>query len=416
MRRTFLIISLVLIWAQIFAQLAAPQTTYKFQGNGNWVMTKNFYLLNLFQTDKDVNNILLKDEELTKITRAKLSLIAATLTDCKSVSCYAEALKFSPEEIAKVSKSLIRLYTPTNAIGILVANHLIPSGAYYQFSSLSASELLVKSWEQDANYVNYTIGVYIEGHKSNYPLIDSISFNVKSRAYMYGLHTLSSVIMGDSGDKTLFFEPSVGAALLSLEINERNQAADFEPMASFVNKSAVEHVRKVKWNDFPYSVILTLGAGPDNVSTPLSAPGMLRCRMAAQAYHKGLAPFIVVSGGNVHPYKTIWNEASEMKKYLINTLHIPEYAIIIEPHARHTTTNMRNTARLIYRYGIPFDKFGLVITDRGQTNFIMGMDERCKKELGYLPYKLGTRLSETQVEFLPLIESLQIDPNEPMDP
>lgn len=416
MGKIFISILLVLSCLEGFSQAKGPQSNYKLEDNGNWVTTKNYYLLNLFKNNKDVSALLANDAELACITKEKLSRIATTLSDCKSVSCYTDALKFSPEEINKVSQVLTRLYNSSNLLSKLVSSNLIPSGSYYQFGNLPEREFLIKSWEQDANYINYTIGVYVDGNKPNYPLIDSISFKVKAPAYAAGLHTLPSVIVGDSNLKTLFFQPSLSAALLSLEINERNQAADFEPMALTVNKAAVDQVKKVKWNTFPYSVILIPGAGPDNFSTPLSAPGMLRCRLAAQAYQEGKAPFIVVSGGNVHPYKTVWNEALEMKKYLINTLNIPEYAVIMEPHARHTTTNMRNTVRLIYRYGMPFEKLGLIITDRGQTNFIMGMNERCMKELGYLPYKLGARLSDTRVEFLPSIESLQIDPNEPMDP
>jgi hypothetical protein len=56
------------------------------------------------------------------------------------------------------------------------------------------------------------------------------------------------------------------------------------------------------------------------------------------------------------------------------------------------------------------------VTDKSQTDFIMTMDGRCEKELKYVPYKLGKRISETEVEFYPLIESLQIDADEPLDP
>jgi hypothetical protein len=41
---------------------------------------------------------------------------------------------------------------------------------------------------------------------------------------------------------------------------------------------------------------------------------------------------------------------------------IPANAIIVDPHARHTTTKMRNAARLIYRYGMPFSAKALVTT------------------------------------------------------
>jgi hypothetical protein len=77
---------------------------------------------------------------------------------------------------------------------------------------------------------------------------------------------------------------------------------------------------------------------------------------------------------------------------------------------------MRNDARLVFRYGMPFTKPGYIVTDKAQADFIMTMDGRCEKELKYVPYKLGKRISETEVEFYPLIESLQIDANEPLDP
>ena len=98
-------------------------------------------------------------------------------------------------------------------------------------------------------------------------------------------------------------------------------------------------------------------------------------------------------------------------------LHIPVNAILIDPHARHTTTNMRNTVRMMYRYGIPFDKVALTCTTRGQSTMIeKTLIARCMKELNEAPYKPGNRISETEMEFYPLVEALQIYPREPMDP
>ena len=62
-----------------------------------------------------------------------------------------------------------------------------------------------------------------------------------------------------------------------------------------------------------------------------------------------------MSGGFVHPAQTPYAEAIEMKKALIADFSIPQEAILVDPHARHTTTNMRNAARLLYRYAIPFE-------------------------------------------------------------
>ena len=65
----------------------------------------------------------------------------------------------------------------------------------------------------------------------------------------------------------------------------------------------------------------------------------------------------------------------------------------MEPHARHTTTNMRNCARLIYQYKIPADRPFLTSTTKGQSFAITNMTARCEKELHYVPYKIGKRLS-----------------------
>jgi hypothetical protein len=189
-----------------------------------------------------------------------------------------------------------------------------------------------------------------------------------------------------------------------------------EPMFSTVNKAAVDRIKTTNWSKYPYTILLIPGAGPDEPATALSAEGMLRCRLAAQEYRAGKAPFIMPSGGKVHPYKTKFCEAEEMKTYMVQVLHIPAHAIIMEPHARHTTTNMRNGVRLMYRYGIPVNKPGLVVTGKSQTDGIVAMAPRCVKELKYVPYKLGKRPSETEVEFFAVPEAMQINPYEPLDP
>ncbi|HEY0245655.1 MAG TPA: YdcF family protein, partial [Mucilaginibacter sp.] len=295
-------------------------------------------------------------------------------------------------------------------------NELIPSYTYSLYKTVSPAELLVKAWEQDAAGINYTIDVYAGGKKPNYPAIDSISFNVKDRRYKTLLYDVNATLVSEVTKTQLFFEPAMQAALLYLQINERQDPANYEPMAQTFNKTAVEHIKTTNWSKYAYTVILIPGAGPDDMTTALSAEGMLRCRLAAQAYRDGKAPFIMPSGGKVHPYKTKYCEAEEMKTYMVKVLHVPEYAVILEPHARHTTTNMRNGVRLMYRYGIPTGKPGLVITDKSQTDAILVMAARCEKELKYVPYKLGKHLSETEVEFYPLPMAFQINPYEPLDP
>jgi hypothetical protein len=416
MRKLLLLLVLFALSTSVFAQLNDARPGYKLVSGNDWVKAKNYYLLTLFDQDKAVNNLLNADAELVKLAQKKIAALQISLTECKEALCLPAQVKLTDEEITMVSTRLTALYKPGNALDMLVKGHLIPSGTYIMYEAKTPAELLVKAWEQDAKAVNYTIGVYAEGKKPNYPQIDSISYNVKQRAFYGLMYDCTAEVAEVVKPGSLFFEPALQAALVYLEVNERRHAADYEPMTTTANRTAAERVNQIKWAGYPYSHILVPGAGPDNLTTPLSGEGMLRCKMAARQFQLGKAPFVVVSGGNVHPYKTKHNEAVEMKKYMVSTLHVPENAVIIEPHARHTTTNIRNDVRLVFRYGIPMDKPGLIVTDKFQNNSIASMEKRCLNELKYVPYKLGKRLSETALEFYPVITSLQIDADEPMDP
>jgi hypothetical protein len=416
---------LLFLSVSLFAQQSKPIANYQLITGKSIIQSKNYYLLTLMQELPEVKQLLLKDTILVSITKQKIDSLSNSYIDCgKEALCYLNRMKFSDTEIKLVSERLSALYSPQNALGKLVQNHLIPSGCYILFQNSSAKELLVKAWEQDAHGVNYTIGVYAGGDKPNYPNIDSISLGIRdsknpalySPGYTGFLYNTSSVVALENKDNQLFFSPSVDFALHFLEMNEREQAADFEPMVKGENKLAVEKIKNIKWNDYKYSVILIPGAGPDDPKMALSAEGMLRCRLAAILYKQGLAPFIVSSGGKVHPYKTPFCEATEQKKYLVEKLGIPASAIMIDPHARHTTTNMRNTARMIFRYRMPFDKAAITCTTRGQSFMIAGMIPRCMKELHETPYRNGKRISETVLEFYPLLEALHINPSEPIDP
>ncbi|HEV7475765.1 MAG TPA: ElyC/SanA/YdcF family protein, partial [Pyrinomonadaceae bacterium] len=110
--------------------------------------------------------------------------------------------------------------------------------------------------------------------------------------------------------------------------------------------------------------------------------------------------------------------AIEMKKYVMEKYKIPERSILIEPQARHTTTNFRNAARLIFRYGIPSDLKALVTSSADHITLTTqgGFRIRCSTELGYFPMEFITWISPTAAEFKPSVASLFFDANDPLDP
>ena len=403
-----------------FAQTSrAPKQDYQLITGNSFVQSKNWYLLTLFESLPEVKSLLEKDSELAAMADLKYKNLETSVKECKSdFLCFTGKMKFSTEEMNAIGARLEALYSDNNALGKLVKQHLVPSGTYILIKEASDKAFLRKAWEQDASGINHTIEVYAEGKKPNYPAIDSIEFKTTARSYPVLVYDATEVVRQEKKGASLFFGPSMHYALQFLEVNERHEAADYEPMLSTVNKAAVDRVKKIDWNKFQYTMVLVPGAGPDTYDRALSEGGMLRCRVAALRYFEGMAPYILVSGGRVHPFKTKYSEAFEMKKYLMETLKVPENAIIMDPHARHTTTNMRNAVRLLYRYGMPLEKPCLVSTMRSQSYSISSdaFLTRCMREMKHVPYKLGKRLSETDVEFYPVLDALHIDADEPLDP
>ena len=417
--KIYLFVSFLFILSSNLSAGEIPDPKYSLIKSESYVQSKNYYLLTLLQQLPEVKKLICNDLELSKIAVAKKDNLMLKLKSCgDSVNCYLESIKFSPTEIQIIGTTLAALYGSHNEFKALVQNHLIPSGCYNLYGNLEPPEMLRKAWEQDAKAVNQAIKVYAGGAKPNYPDIDSVSVDIHWKYYPNFIDFLSTTVLEEVKNDRLFFIPSMTFALRAIEVNERNCAADYEPMESGCNKLAFDRIKTVKWVSFKYSLMLVPGEGPEVYDQPISPIGMLRCRAAANRWKEGVAPFIMVSGGKVHPFKTKYSEAEEMKRFLIETMHVPANAIIMEPHARHTSTNMRNCARLIFRYGIPMDKPCLSSSNKEQSQYISGkgMEKRCIEELGYSAYKNRNRISETEAEFYPLVSSLQIDFDEPLDP
>jgi DUF218 domain len=382
------------------------------------VQDKNFYLLSLLQSDSAMRNVLAADKLLGQISAERRQFLALESQTCKgNPSCTLKALAWTDEEIHAVSFALARVYRDDASLRKLVDTDLRPSGAYVLYQKQSGEDLLVNAWEICARGLNNIISVYGQGAPPRYPQIDSISIDVNSPDFQQNIASLVNQISASSTSE-LFFEPSLKTALQLLTMNHRDEAGRTEPMEEDVNRAAVRSIPSIHWDKYAYSVIVVPGAGPSDPNVALSDAGRRRTALAAEQYHAGKAPFILVSGGYVHPSQTRFAEAIEMKKALLHDYRVPEEAILVDPHARHTTTNMRNAVREIYRYGMPMNKPALVVSDPAQTGYIASQPfaDRCLKEMGYLPYQIVNRSSDTSLVFLPLVESLQQDPMDPLDP
>lgn len=174
----------------------------------------------------------------------------------------------------------------------------------------------------------------------------------------------------------------------------------------------------------PFDLLIVPGYTP--VKTPKPTPlaelpaAQARVRLAAQDLEQGLAPAIFVSGGSVHPPGTPYNEALMMRQYLLE-LGVADYQILIDPHARHSTTNLRNAGRLLLKR--PHRK-GLIVTGFESEVFsqafyfahdtLSTFKLRCQKELGYSVGDLEPR-DQHHIEFSPNPAVVRQTPFDPLD-
>jgi hypothetical protein len=413
-KNTRLIIFFCCCFSFVNAQQKQFDPTYPYKKSNSLIQDKNFYLLTLFEQVSEVKKIIAADTLLQNIRNNQITKIKNNTKNCPS--CLVSDLYLSPVEIDLISSQLKQLNQKYPSFQNLVRNDLRPSGYFQLYQNKSDEELLIQAWKDAAIGMNQLMKAYTENKNLRYPKIDSVSYPAQSSHYQLILKEMLAQVNQKTGTMTLFFQPNLELCKQLLFINNRDEAGRYEPL-HLENKKAYQNIVKTHWKDYPYSIILIPGEGPEN-GMPISPNNKYRCQLGADRYNRKLAPFIIVSGGNVHPFQTAYNEAIEMKKYLMEVCLIPGSAIIIEPHARHTTTNFRNATRIMAREGIPLAKLALCSTSVFQADYIM--DDSFKKTnhdyLKYIPFLSLKRLNEFDVEFSPNLESLQMDSLDPLDP
>tara|TARA_R110002050_G_scaffold149169_1_gene275545 strand:- start:18610 stop:19887 length:1278 start_codon:yes stop_codon:yes gene_type:complete len=382
---------------------------------------KNFPFLSSLLSYEPLNRLVSENDEFNRILIKKREVIQSTLNNSQSrsiipIESIVSSFEWQNEEISLVIEQIRKISSEAEVDAIFQE---MKNNRQFSFQEpKSGADWIDQTLERELNGMNRIIRIYALAENPNSPQIDSVSYHVNSSYYQKVINVVALNLSDDVDAMNYFFEPTMNFALWLLEINKRDEAARFEPMELGENAKAVQQINLTDWGNYLYSAILIPGHGPEEKGVELSPLGMMRCKLAANRYRQGLAPFIILSGGYVHPFQTPFCEAIEMKKELMGRYLIPESALIIEPHARHTTTNFRNAARLMFKYGIPTDKKALCTTTVDQSIYItdMDFDQRCIKVLGYMPYRLGDRLNRNDIEFYPLKTSLFVDNTDPLDP
>jgi hypothetical protein len=391
---------------------AAPVAAYRPVSSGSWVQDKNFYVLTLFEHVPAVRSELTAAKPLGDVFAAK-AIVAAQDNFQAAIT----AICFSDLEIESVRAELIHRLPHSPALQALVTDHLRPSGRYIQSADKTDADLLGEAWLEAAHGMNHVIQQFALGKADTG--IDSPSYDPSAPGYqkMILAALRSSADKAKATPDSLFFEPSLNFVLRLLEVNRRDEPARHEPLAQGENRAAMEAAKHTDWTKYPYASLLIHGIDPGQSGAAISEESRANCAVAAKLYRDGLAPFIIPSGGYVHPKQTIFSEAIEMKKELMLVYGIPESAILIDPQARHTTTNVRNAVRLLFAIGAPTNKPSVSVSIKEHIDSIVseGFQNRCLKVFGYSPAQYGKRFSDNAAEFLPSVECLQTG-EDPLDP
>ena len=381
------------------------------------VRDKNFYFLHILNSSSAAD-ALRTDTELQKLAQSYRSRLLNSLTNCSlAAPCYIDAALLSEPEVKTGEAALRNLYDRDSSVRSAI-EQLRKSGVMIRSDGESDRQLVGETWQLSAASINRVLETYGEGISPPTGAIDSMSQDAHSEEFAQLLQTATRVVVSIDVNQRTFFSDALQFAELVLTVNGRDEAGRFEPLEQGENRLALEQIPRTDWATYPYSSILVHGIGPEALNVRLSAGSRLHLELAVQQFRQRTAPYLLVSGGFVHPPRTPYSEAVEMKRTLIEDYHIPAAAILIDPHARHTTTNLRNAARMIYRYGMPFSQPILVVTDEYQADVIMNpaFDERNLRETGTLPYKGKKRISPVAVEIQPSVDSLQVNWRDPLDP
>lgn len=274
-----------------------------------------------------------------------------------------------------------------------------------------------KGLTRELRGLNSIIQVYALGGEPRYPTIDGPGEldKAESETRLLAATALRDTPRAGSAQR---FDASIELALALLDAHDRTDATGFEPIDGGLNAAAMRRADGLDWTRYGYTAIILTGIGPETPDMPLSAGGKYHVRLAANRFAAGDAAFIIVSGGRAHPRATRFTEAVEMRRELIERHGVPADAIVIEPYARHTTTNLRNATRRLVAMGAPIDRDALIVCNARQSSYIERAEfaARNLRELGYQPGKIGARLSPTELRFRPSPASLRVDPLDPLDP
>lgn len=398
-------------------------STYVPISTENKLQDKLFYLLTVIQKSDYVG--ITEQAEFKTLRERYISLFAEVSKSTSLSVAVRQKFLISRTECETLKRGFVRAYNSDVLMRTIVKKELLPSGNWEMYYAGTADTTFLKLVVgQTVAAIDTIINQYLVGTKSQYPEDGPSDSNGPKNLYTtdYVLQFLSTINSIDKNSTSALNLP-IATALSLLTMNNRNEAARYEPLAAGENKAVLANLKNITWKNYTYACLIVPGDSPNTPGDAinLSESAKKRLQYTADAYNEGLAPIIILSGGGTYPYypPTQFSEGIEMKKYMIEKYSIPENVILLDPCAKHTMTNLRNAVRLIFRNNIPYRKKSLIITTKGQNDIIVSSSftTQCYSALGYMPGILGNRIADVRLEFTPNnVCALSVYATDPCDP
>lgn len=287
---------------------------------------------------------------------------------------------------------------------------------------LAPAQPIAEALSREAVETGYPFGLEVPAEERFLPELVALEVTLQNGAVARAIGELDPTVLPAlvaEVEASASSAPEEGGRLATtlLRAAGRDEAFRYGPDAAVENRAVMEAIPGIDFGAYPYTAILVPGQGPTDDTTALNPAGIYRINLAIARWRAGLAPLLLVSGGHVHPDKTPFSEAIEMRRYLIDELGVPAEAIVVDPYARHTTTNIRNAARVLQGVGVPMDRPILVTSDLLQlAGIAFGLDARCEEELGFVPWQSLARLDSYDACALLTPDSQRLDRGDTLDP
>ena len=360
--------------------------------SGDLYADRLFYLLTVLMADDEARAAVAASAELASMADERRARALDAISGCgEALDCLLAALRWGQEEGRAAGEALAEALIGSE----IVARHLRASGAVALHAGLDDDGMIQAAW----------VDVYAGLDR----LLDE---HVGSLGAPWLVGAIDEVHKPGEA----FHVPGLALVGRAMDALGRDEPVRYEPLVQGENAAAMARAETVDWGAAPFALILVPGIGPGDLDTPITAMSQEHADQGAARWRAGLAPFIVPSGGHVHPFGTPYCEALEIKRYLMETHEIPEQAILIDPYARHTPPNLRNAARLALRVGVPVDKPLLLTTDLLQHIAVTTLGPRCEDELGYPCWAALSELTPRDNCWYLNPVSLHQDVSDPLDP